>query len=147
MNMKGFLVLAWCLSIGLAVFCRPAAALAAPTAVVAIVAECVVLEDDCTTQDKTFLASSAKVSVNAAGVWTSNCEGKTTVNPKKATKCDGEKLNGTAGDSDPQFACEMFVASTGGTTGPVFTDDWTETITPSGHVTMKCNFNPKETGK
>jgi hypothetical protein len=144
--MKGFLVLAGCLSIGLAVVCRPAAALAAPKAVVAIVAECAVLEDDCTTSDNSFDVSSAKVSVNAAGVWTSTCDGKTTHTPTKATKCVGETLNGTAGDTSPQFACGMELVS-GTTTGPVFTDDWSETITPSGHVTMTCKFNPNESGK
>jgi hypothetical protein len=31
--------------------------------------------------------------------------------------------------------------------GPVFTDDWTETISPSGNVKMTCKFDSKETGK
>ena len=145
--MKRFSVLAWCLSIGLAVFCRPAAALAAPKAVVSILGICEVLEDDCTTTDSSFVVSSAKVSVNAAGVWTSTCEGKTTHTPTKATKCDGESLNGTAGDTSPQFACGMALLSDATENGPAFTDDWSETITPSGHVTMKCNFNPSESGK
>ena len=145
--MKGFSVLAWCLSIGLAVFCRPATALAAANPVVAIAGICEPLEHDCATLDHTFLVSSAKVSVNAAGVWTSTCTGTTTVTPTKATKCDGETLNGTTGDTSPQFACELLTEGTGGLTGPVFTDDWTETITPSGHVTMKCSFKPNESGK
>ena len=145
--MKGFLVLAGCLSIGLAVFCRPAAVLAAATPVVAIAGICEPLEHDCATLDKSFLVSSVKVSVNAAGVWTSTCTGTTTVTPTKATKCDGETLNGPAGDTSPQHACELEVVGNGGATGPVFTDDWTETVTPSGHVTMKCNFNPNESGK
>ena len=144
--MKGFLILAWCLSIGFAVFCRPAAALAAPTAVVAVEAICVPFEDDCATQDDTFVVSSAKVSINGAGAATSTCQGKTTVKPSKATKCDGETLNGGTGDSDPQFACAM-VSNAGGSAIEIFTDDWTETITPSGHVTMKCSFKPNEQGK
>ena len=142
--MKGFLVLAGCLSIGLAVFCRPATALAAPKAVVVIVGICGVLEDNCTTADSSFVVSSAKVSVNAAGVWTSTCEGKTTHTPTKATKCVGETLNGTAGDTSPQFACGLETEGAGGINGPVFTDDWSETITPSGHVKMTCKFSPKE---
>jgi hypothetical protein len=144
--MKGFLVLAGCLSIGLAVVCRPAAALAAPKAVVAIVGLCQVLEDDCATTDATFIPDSSRVSVNGAGVWTSTCAGTTTVTPTKATKCVGETLNGTAGDTSPQFACGMELLS-GSANGPVFTDDWSETITPSGHVTMTCKFNPNESGK
>ena len=145
--MKRFSVLAWCLSIGLAVFCRPAAALAAPKAVVLIAGLCAVLEDDCATSDNTFKVSSASVSVNEAGVWTSTCQGKTTVTPTKATKCVGETLNGTAGDTSPQFACALETEGGGGVNGPVFTDDWSETITPSGHVTMKCSFKPNESGK
>jgi len=41
----------------------------------------------------------------------------------------------------------MEIDSFATTTGPVFADDWTETISPSGAVKMTCKFNPKETGK
>jgi hypothetical protein len=41
------------------------------------------------------------------------------------------------------MALEQF----GGTTGPVLSDDWTETITPSGKVHLVCKFTPSETGK
>src|SRR5260370_14421842 len=135
-NMKRFSILAWCLSIGLAVFCGPPAALAAPKAVVEIVGGCATLEDDCKTLDLNFTPDSAKVSVTPSGVWTSTCAGTTTVKPTKATKCDGETLNKDTGESDPQFACEIALVKQGGAT-TVFTDDWSETITPSGHVTMK----------
>jgi hypothetical protein len=145
--MKKFSVLAWCLSIGLAVFCGPGAALAAPTAVVAIAGICEPLENDCVTLDSTFTVNSSKVSVNKAGVWTSTCTGTTTVKPSHATKCNGETLNGGTGDSDPQSACVIELIGDSTATGPVFTDDWSETITPSGHVTMTCKFSPNEKGK
>lgn len=143
--MKRFSVLAWCLSIGVAVFCGPATALAAPNPVVVILGGCATLEDDCKTLDKTMVPDSAKASVNKAGVWTSTCTGTTTVKPAKATKCDGETLNGGTGESSPQFACAMELLGEG-TNNAVFTDDWSETITPSGHVTMKCKFDAKEKG-
>jgi hypothetical protein len=40
----------------------------------------------------------------------------------------------------------LVVAGSGAETA-VFTDDWSETITPSGGVKMTCKFDPKETGK
>jgi hypothetical protein len=110
---------------------------------------CNVVEMDCNTHDGGFTVSSSKVSVNTAGVWTSTCLGITTNKPTKATKCDGETSNGSAGDTaSPQFACLLLMQNDGSsTTGPVFTDDWIETITPSGNVKMTCKFDPKETGK
>jgi hypothetical protein len=87
-DMKRFSVsvLICCLSIGLAVFCRPTPAHAQS----AIIGGCgFVLSSDCTSPDKTSLARSVKISLNAAGVWTSDCSGTTTTTPTKATKCDG----------------------------------------------------------
>jgi hypothetical protein len=142
-DMKRFSVLVCCLSIGLAVFCRPAPALAQSV----IIGGCgFVLSSDCTSPDNTSLVTSAKISLNAAGVWTSSCSGTTTTPPTKATKCDGEVLNvGTEGA--PTVPCQLSLAQFSGTTGPVLTDDWTETITPSGKIHLVCTFKPNETGK
>jgi len=86
-DMKRFSVLVCCLSIGLAVFCRPTPA----NAQSAVIGGCgFVLSSDCTSPDKTSLAKSVKISLNAAGVWTSDCSGTTTTTPTTATKCDGE---------------------------------------------------------
>lgn len=143
--MRRFWVLAGCLSIGVAVFYRPAAAFAAPTAVVAIVGECLPLENDCATLDTNFVVSSVQLSVNPAGVWTTTCAGTTAFRPTRATTCKGETLNGANGDIDPQFASELILAATGAEP-VVYTDDWAETITPSGHVTMTSKFNVNEIG-
>lgn len=143
--MRRFSALVWCLSIGVAVLYGPAAAFAAPNPVVATFGVCEPLENDCATLDPNFIATSARVAVNPAGVWTSTCTGTTTFKPTTATKCKGEILNGATGDTDPQFACELVLAGTGGEP-VVFTDDWVETVTPSGRVTMTCTFNPHETG-
>jgi hypothetical protein len=130
-DMKRFSILVCCLSIGLAVFCRPTPA----NAQSAVIGGCgFVLSSDCTSPDKTSLAKSVKISLNAAGVWTSDCSGTTTTTPTTATKCDGETLNANSTEVSPADPCSMALEQFGGTTGPVLSDDWTETITPSGKV-------------
>jgi hypothetical protein len=143
--MRRFRVLAWSLSIGAAVFYGPAAAFATPTRVVAVGAQCRTLESDCATPDPSFAVTSVQVSVNAAGVWTSTCTGTTTFRPAQATVCKGETLNGASGDSDPQFEAEMALVPNGAEPAH-FTDDWSETITPSGQVTMTSKLKVNESG-
>jgi hypothetical protein len=142
--MKRFLVLNLICGvlIGLSALCQTASAVAVNVAVCEFV-----LANDCKSLDTTSTVTSDKISVSSAGVWTSTCLGTTGVKPTRATKCDGETLNGSMGDPVPQFACELLMAGNGAETGPVLTDDWTETITPSGSVKMTCKFDPKETGK
>jgi hypothetical protein len=106
-----------------------------------------VLANDCKSLDTTSSPTSDKISVNSAGVWTSTCLGTTGAKPTRTTKCDGETLNGSMGDTVPQFACELVLLGDDTETGQVFTDDWSETITPSGSVKMTCKFDPKEKGK
>jgi hypothetical protein len=150
-GMKRFLVLNLICSllISLSLFGRPTGTLAAPSAVDAVVGECVVLESDCATIDMSLAITSTKTSLSAAGVWTSTCTGTTINKPTKTTKCDGERLSGSGGDTpSPQFACAMeFIGYLSVNAGPVYTDDWTETISPSGIVKMTCKFDPNETGK
>jgi hypothetical protein len=142
--MKRFSVLVCCLSIGLAAFCRPTPALAQPV----IIGGCgFVLSSDCTSPDNTSLVKSVKVSVNAAGVWTSDCTGTTTTTPTKATKCDGETLNANSTEASPADPCQLSLAQFNSTTGPVLSDDWTETVTPSGNIHLVCKFDPNEKGK
>jgi hypothetical protein len=132
------------LSIGVAVFYGPAAALAA-IAVVVSAGVCEPLANDCATPDYNFTVTSVQVAVSAAGVWTSSCTGTTTFRPAQATVCKGETLNGASGDSDPEFAAEMALVPNGAAPAH-FTDDWSETVTPSGQVTMTCSYKPHETG-
>jgi hypothetical protein len=142
-DMKRFSVLVCCLSIGMAVFCRPTPA----NAQSAVIGGCgFVLSSDCTSPDNTSLVTSVKVSLNAAGVWTSSCSGTTTTLPTKATKCDGEVLN-AATEAAPTDPCSLSLEQFGSTTGPVLSDDWTETITPSGKIHLVCTFKANETGK
>ena len=138
-----------CLLICLSQFARPTEAHAAPMGVSAVVGSCAVVESDCATIDMSLTITSTKTSLSPAGVWTSTCAGITAHKPTKTTKCDGETLSGSSGDtSSPQFACAMeFIGYLSVNAGPVYTDDWTETISPSGKVTIKCTFNPNETGK
>src|ERR1700686_560932 len=106
-DMKRFSVLVCCLSIGLAVFCRPTPA----NAQSAVIGGCgFVLSSDCTSPDKTSLAKSVKISLNAAGVWTSDCSGTTTTTPTTATKCDGETLNANSTEVSPADPCSMALA-------------------------------------
>jgi hypothetical protein len=108
-------------------------------------ATCEFLEDDCATVDSTAALNSLTISVNSKGVWKATCHGTTTVKPSTSTHCVGEKLN-TGTERVPINACGLEVSS-GVTTGPVFTDDWNESITPAGKVTLICTFNPREKGK
>jgi hypothetical protein len=142
--MKRFLVLNLICGvlIGLSALCQTASAAPVNFGVCDFV-----LANDCNSLDATSVPTSDKISVNSAGVWTSTCLGTTGAKPTKATKCDGETLNGSMGDPAPQFACELRLFGDDTETGPVFTDDWSETITPSGNVKMTCKFDPKETGK
>ena len=135
--------------ISLSLFGRPTGALAAPMGVSAVVGSCAVLENDCATIDMSLAITSTKTALSAAGVWTSTCTGTTINKPSKTTKCNGETLSGSGGDTpSPQFACAMeFIGFLAVNAGPVYTDDWTETISPSGNVKMTCKFDPKETGK
>jgi hypothetical protein len=93
--MKRFLVLnlICAVLIGLSALCQTASAVALN------LAECeFVLANDCKSVDETSTVTSDKISVSSAGVWTSTCLGTTGVKPTKATKCDGETLNGSMGD-------------------------------------------------
>jgi hypothetical protein len=136
--------LAWVFLLGIFVIYRPISATAQQAAITGS-GTCQFLENDCATLDSTASLSSLNISVNSKGVWTATCRGTTTIKPSKSTRCVGETLN-TGTEDAPINACELQLAS-GVTTGPVFTDDWNETITPSGKVTLKCSFNPKEKGK
>ena len=142
--MKRFSMLALFLAMGLGMFCRPAPALAQSV----VIGGCgFVLSSDCTSPDKTSVVTSVKIALNAAGVWTSTCSGTTTTAPAKATKCDGETLNANSTEGSPADPCQMSLAQFSGTTGPVSSDDWTETITPSGKINLVCKFDPSEKGK
>lgn len=142
--MKRFSVLVCCLSIGLAAFCRPTPALAQSV----IIGGCgFVLSSDCTSPDNTSVVTSAKIALNAAGVWTSSCTGTTTTPPTKTTKCDGETLNAAGTEGAPTVPCQLSLAQFSSTTGPVLSDDWTETITPAGKIHLVCKLDPNEKGK
>jgi hypothetical protein len=107
---------------------------------------CHLLQDNCLSLDNLAVISSTSISRNSAGVWTATCTGTTSIKPLKPTKCEGEMLN-TGTEASPVNACAMQLSGDGTFVGPVSTDDWTETISPSGAVKMTCKLNPKETGK
>jgi hypothetical protein len=130
--------------IGLLMIAWPARVNAQSAAITAT-ATCDFLGNDCATVDSTASLNSITLALSSAGVWTATCRGTTTTKPSKITHCDGETLN-TGTEAVPINACELQLGS-GVTNGPVFTDDWTETIGTSGKVTLRCNFNPKEKAK
>ena len=149
--MKRFLQLnvASVLVLALGVVCRPGSASAVtPVPVTDIIGACdFVLSTDCVSPDDTSTTTSVKIALNKAGVWTATCDGTTTSKPTKAKKCDGEALNSTGTEDAPVDPCGLQLSQNAGTTGPVFTDDWTETISASGNIHLACTFKSTETGK
>ena len=135
----GFLVGFW-------MICEPSNALA-QTANSIIVAGCgFPLASDCTTQDTTSTVTNVTMKVNPrTGVITAVCHGLTQTPPSKATKCSGEALNAGAPspETSPTAPCELQAAQFN-SSETQFTDDWTQVVTPSGHITLKCTFNPNE---
>jgi hypothetical protein len=97
---------------------------------------CAVLDSTCAAADSAFVPTSVKVSVSH-GVTTLACSGTTTTAlPTKTTKCDGQTLGLANGGTEnaPSQGC---VITLGATVSPA-TDDWTETITKNGRVTLTC---------
>ena len=132
--------------IGVSALCQTASA--APTPVTIILGGCgFVVASDCVSPDTLSKVTSDKISLSSAGVWTASCTGTTTTAPTKATKCDGETLNASGTEGTPVDPCEMQLEQFSSTTGPIFTDDWTETITPTGKIHLICKFSATETGK
>jgi hypothetical protein len=127
--MRKFSTLGLCLLAALFALYRPVPALAQ-----AVTGTCgVVLASDCFSPDTTFIPTAARVSVSA-GVTTVQCVGTTTTLPATATKCDGERVNGKTGDTAPTHPCSITLGSTS-----AHVDDWYETISTSGSVTLVCS--------
>jgi hypothetical protein len=99
---------------------------------------CAVLDNTCGASDTTFVPTSVKVSV-LAGVTTATCAGSTTNKPAKVTKCNGETLGGTGGETTPTQPCVITLGTTAASI-----DDWTESISPSGKVTLMCKSGGKD---
>jgi hypothetical protein len=113
--------------------CRPMTANAAAPGV-SVTGLCVALDKTCGAVDNTFAPTSVRVS-NSGRVVTALCVGATNTRPTKTTRCDGEALGGTSGEITPTQPCAMTL---GGTT--FSTDDWSETITAAGRVSLACRF-------
>ena len=127
--MRKLSTLGLCLLAALFALYRPVSVLAQ-----AVTGTCgVVLASDCVTPDTTFVPTAARVSVSA-GVTTVQCLGTTTKIPLAATKCDGERVNGKTGDTAPTHPCSITLGSTS-----AHVDDWYETISTSGSVTLVCS--------
>ena len=103
---------------------------------------CGVLTNGCAVADKTFSPTSIKISV-LKDVTTLTCTGTTTVLPTKLIKCDGEALSTSGGgtESNPSQGCVITL----GTTPLSPTDDWSETITKAGKVTLICKSGGTDT--
>ena len=100
---------------------------------------CAVLDNTCKAADTTFALTSIKVS-KAGAVTSLTCMGTTTKKPTKATKCDGETLGGTSGETTPTQPCTITLGTTA-----ITTDDWLEVITPSGNVKLMCKSGGSDT--
>jgi hypothetical protein len=151
--MKPASILRSCLLAGALWFYGPAGALAqtptpTPTATptptptageAAITGTCAVLDSTCVNSDSAFVPTSVKVSITKT-VTTATCVGTTTALPTKATKCDGEILGGASGETAPLQPCTILL---GATSAPI--DDWTETITKTGKVTLTCKAGGTDT--
>jgi hypothetical protein len=100
---------------------------------------CVALDNTRATIDNTFAPAATSASVKA-GVTTTSCSGTTTKLPTKAVKCNGETLGGAGGETAPTQACVMTLGGASKST-----DDWTETISTKGKVTLTCKFGGSDT--
>jgi hypothetical protein len=110
----------------------PASALAVALPGTAVTGTCAVLDNTCLAADATFVPTS--VSVKTAGaVTTATCSGTTTNKPAKKAKCDGETLGGVNGETTPLQPCTILLGTTA-----LHIDDWTETISTSGKVSLMC---------
>ena len=105
----------------------------------AVTGTCAVLESDCATADTTFVPTSVKVTTTKNQT-TAMCTGTTTVPPTSTTKCDGETLGGTSGESAPLQPCTILLG-----TSSAAIDDWSEVITKSGKVILTCKSGGKDT--
>jgi hypothetical protein len=102
---------------------------------------CAVVDKTCKAGDPSFVASSESVNYKLTpsrltGSFT--CSGHTTDVPKKEVTCNGEKLGGSEGN--PAVPCGTSLDGITATT-----DDWKETIFPSGKVSVKCTFGGSDT--
>jgi hypothetical protein len=138
--MKTVSILGSCLLAGAFWLSGPAGALAQVKPGPAATGTCAVLDDTCAAADATFVP--IFVSVKKAGdVTTVTCMGTTTKKPAKATKCDGETLGGNAGETaTPPQGCVITLGSTA-----TSIDDWSEIISTSGKVTLKCKSGGTDT--
>jgi hypothetical protein len=91
----------------------------------------------CTLGDTGFSATSVSVKVSGKET-TATCIGTTTKKPAKLTKCDGELLGG--GETTPTQPCTILLGS-----AALHIDDWAETVSSSGKVTLKCTASPTDT--
>jgi hypothetical protein len=138
--MGKFSIWGWPLVIVVALIVHaPARALAVAAPGTTATGTCAVLDNTCAATDATFVPTSIKLSVSGSGVVSLTCLGTTTAKPTKTTKCDGEKLGGANGETAPTQPCAMTLG-----VNAVSTDDWTETITKSGNVTLKCTAGGKD---
>jgi hypothetical protein len=134
--MKPTLILRSCLLAGAFWFYGLAGALAQVLPGPAGTGTCAVLDSTCAAADAAFVPTSVKISASH-GVTTLTCAGTTTTAlPTKTTKCDGETL-GSAGGGTETAPSQGCVITLGATALPA-TDDWTETITKTGKVTLTC---------
>jgi hypothetical protein len=102
--------------------------------------------NDCQTPDTGFTPVSMRLSRSIVnGTWSSSCNGITTNLPTSAIKCDGEKLNGPNGENQyPPSPCVILLSGPPGLQPEALTDDWVETVSLKGVVTITCNYNPNE---
>jgi hypothetical protein len=127
------------LIIGLFVLAAPNHAFAAAPPGPSTTGLCVALDDTCAAIDSNFKPTAASASVKGA-VTSTTCSGTTTKLPTKALKCDGETLGGASGETAPTQACVMTLGGTSQST-----DDWSETISTKGKVTLVCKFGGSDT--
>ena len=140
--MKPAAILQSCLLGGAFLFYSPAGIMAQVLPGPAATGTCAVLDSTCAAADPAFVPTSVKISVSH-GVTTLACAGTTTTNlPAKTTKCNGETLGLAGGgtESAPSQGCVITL----GTSALPATDDWTETITKTGRVTLTCSAGEKD---
>jgi hypothetical protein len=101
---------------------------------------------DCQTPDVGFTPTSMKLNRSIIkGTWNSSCGGMTTTLPTSPIKCSGETLNRGNGENQfPPSPCVILLSGPSGLQPEALTDNWIETVSLKGLVTITCSYNPNE---
>jgi hypothetical protein len=101
---------------------------------------------DCQTPDIKFTPTKITLARSVVnGTWNSSCKGTTNSLPARTVVCSGEQLDGANGENpNPPNPCVILLSGPSGLEPEAVTDDWLETVTPQGVVTVTCSYNPNE---